>query len=180
MNSFLSFFNFFNPKKSELSSFYVATLISFFIFNVASQYIVSLSAYIIRFLDVVGGFRASNGQLWYCLFIVSLVLTVALKSFVVDKLGFGIVQDSKGWETFASFAIIMGFFVFVINQAFVQPMPDSIPLWLVKILGGEKSSTLGLRSANEAVVWSIIPWIWTFAPIAVFFYPAIKTKPKSE
>lgn len=168
--------------KSLLSAYYVASLISFFIFQVGQDLIGRVASWILSFLSVIIGFRfQTNGPLWLALFLVCFLITFLIRKLIVEKLDL-YVKDSfpKAWQTWLFGFFVLGFFIYIINLSFPsQPMPtDWWPKWFIRFLGGYKNSYPEefVLSIEENNLWSIIPWIWHLGPVTFLYVSTFQKK----
>jgi len=168
-------------NRQVLSSYYVAILISFFIFRPAEPLIYTWAQWLISAIETFSGYIIiGNGPTWLVLFFVSFLITFLIKSIIVDYLGMS-VDDSGGKypELLFTLLLIMGMYIYMMNDVFsAQPMPaEWLPEVLITLLGGYNNTyALSLNQANIASqnTWSILPWLWYVGPIA-FIYLRILT-----
>jgi hypothetical protein len=154
-----------------LSSYYVAILISFFLFQPGTDLIYKWSTWVISAIQTFGGYVVDgNGPTWVILLFVCFAVTFCIKKFVVDKLGMSI--DDKGGEPaelVVGTILIFGMYIYMLNTLFIrQPMPTEwLPDFIVFLMGGARNSFVntGLTQA-EANTWAILPWFWYIGPIA--------------
>lgn len=173
--NFASNANFLTWKKSNYSEFYFATLISYLIINLIRAQIIDLSNWLINAIQTLFQYTPQSGQGWYSLIFVCFSINILIQIFVIQHLGIKIDQNSTtDWGKFAAFAVIFGFFIFIVNQIFGEiPMPAGTWTFVINILGGNSG---GFKPTSEVNFWKIIPWFWTFAPILLFYIPSFKPK----
>ncbi len=170
----------FKFSKSLLSAYYVASLVSFFLFQVARGLISQIAAWVLSFLSVILGFKVqTNGPLWLALFGVCLIITLLIRKFIIEKLDLFVKDEfAKSWQIWVFGLLVLGFFIYIINLSFPsQPMPnDWWPKWFIRFLGGYKNSYPEefVLSVEENNLWSIVPWIWHLGPIAFLYISSFK------
>lgn len=169
--NYLSNLNILKWRKKEYSEFYICTLISFFVFTLGQDVILSLVTWLTSTVQAIFQYSPQNGDKWYMLIIVSFLVTLALHTFFIQPLGFGITVESKSsWEIFWTGFIIFGFFTFVMSSVFRTIDLPAFPVWVQRML---RPNTSILNNPAEREFWSIVPWIWVLAPVAIFYYSLI-------
>lgn len=173
------------PSKPLFSAYYIASLISFFVFQLQfiENIITTIAGWLISFLAYFTGANLrGNGPLWASLFFTCLFFTFLIKKYIVVPLGFYIKEESaKSWEDWALGFIVLGFYIYLLNIIFSQPMP-LWPVWFVRLLGGYRNTYLEdyTRTIEEQNVWSILPWLWHLGPIAFMYVRTILYKKSSD
>jgi hypothetical protein len=171
----------FKFSKSLLSAYYVATLISFFVFQVAQDLIGRVAAWILSLLSSLNFKIQTDGPIWLVLFFVCLVITLLIRKFVVEKLDlFAKGEFEKSWQIWFFGMLVLGFFIYILNLSFPsQPMPrEWWPKWFIRFLGGYKNSYPEeyVITVEEVNLWSIVPWIWHIGPIAFLYLSTFQKK----
>jgi hypothetical protein len=167
--------NFFNWKKDHYSEFYIATLISFFVFTLGKPFVVNLTNWLLSAFQAIFQYSPQPGEEWWCLLLVCFVLVNLIKTFIIEPLGFKASVSSKNsWETFLTSIAVFGFFVFVVNTVFFEVilLPE-FPLWIKRLIQPLLVTNASSVSVAEKSFWSLIPWLWTIAPIFAFYFSLI-------
>ena len=170
-------------NRQVLSSYYVAILISFFIFRPAESLVYTWAQWFISAIETFSGYIiAGNGPTWLVLFAVSFFITFLIKNVIVDYLGMS-VDDTGGNYGELGFALllIVGMYIYMMNDVFsAQPMPaEWLPETLITLLGGYNNTyALSLNQADIASqnTWSILPWLWYVGPIAFIYLRILTTR----
>jgi hypothetical protein len=169
--------NNFKLNRKVLSSYYVAVLISFFLFQLISPFFADGVVNIAGLLgDWFNGDFRNNGRLWLVLLGSAIVLAVIIRQFIVEPLGLFIDNEESGWEAFVLTILILGFYIYILNQNFTYSMPQDwwMPTWLIRLLGGYRNTFTPFISQAEYVEpWFLIKWLWYLGPIG-FLY--VRTK----
>jgi len=162
----------FKLGRSILSGYYVAVLISFFLFQLLKEPIVSTwTTWFVSALKEVFKIDAtSRGPAWLSLVFICFLIVFIIRRFVVEILDLHSSKDnSPAWENVVLGFLILGFFFYTINKVFDQPMPKE---WFtdpfIKFLGGQ-STDMNNLPITEKNTWTIVPWLWTVGPL-VFMY----------
>jgi hypothetical protein len=174
---FLQQLNFFVWKKTDLSEFYLATIFALFLFRLFDVLIVQIARWVIAALSVVLNYSIPDGQVWYVLIFVTLLIVMFLRGFLIKPLGIKIDKsNNSSLEYWLTAIAVVGFFLYVVNNSFTTvPMPTSLPQWLIRLAYGFEN-TFNAQTVNAASksFWGIIPWLWILAPILCFYYPLLK------
>lgn len=175
----------FKISRGLLSSYYIAAIFTFFFFQlpIASEAVESSSAWIINFLFIILSIQIPTGSVWIILFLVCFFITSLLRRFVVYPLGFYINDEGAPvWELVALSLIVLGFYIYLLNQVFAEPMPQQTPKALLHFLDGYKNTyrSLSPTSTQELVTWSIVPWFWYVFPITFMYVRTKLMKDKDE
>jgi hypothetical protein len=122
-------------------------------------------------------------SLWLVLFFLCFAITLVIRRVVVLPLGLFHGEDGAyNWEKISQTILILGLYIFLLNQIFIQPMPVWIPQQILKALGGFDNTfpTLaGRTSFVEKRVYDIFPWIWYLGPIVVMYIVYLKIRIES-
>lgn len=172
----------FKLTRGLLSAYYIAVLISYPLFNLIQDLINSWVTWLVSATKVATGISLqSSGQLWLALFFVCFVITAIIRKFVVQPLGFFINDEgAPTWELWVTLFLVLGAYVYFLNQIFAQPMPKEWPIWLLKLVDGYKNTFFVTSSDSaENQTWVIVPWLWNIAPIT-FMYVRTRLKPASK
>ncbi|NJK71163.1 MAG: hypothetical protein HC932_02805 [Thermales bacterium] len=112
----------------------------------------------------------------FVFFLICFLIVWILRKFIVQPLGFYVNGTaSSGFEIILLSFFVLGFFIYSINRLFPEySMPAVIPGPILKLLGA--SQTEFFRSTEERNVWSVVPWLWYFGPIAVMYSMFINEK----
>lgn len=179
----MSYFNLFGWKKSDYSEFYIATLFSFFLFQLIRPQIQMLATWLKSSLDVLIGVNINNiGNQWLFLAGLCLSLVFVIRLFLIEPLGLNIKSESQsGWETFITAIFVFGFFIYTINLNFTQPMDPKWPDLFVKLTYGWRNSygDIAMRG-SEMTFLQIVPWLWIVGPIVCFYYPHTQKSEKKD
>jgi hypothetical protein len=171
----MDFLSDFRLCRKTLSSYYIASMFSFLFFRLVDNLIIDWSVWLNRILSQLTGnvFQGQN-MLWFVFFLACFSITMLIRRFFVQGLGFFTDQEgAPTWElTFLTF-LVLGGYIYNLNQIFLQPMPTWIPSFLVGMLNGVKVA--GASPPN----WEIIPWLWDITPI-LFLFMRTKLDFKSE
>lgn len=177
--------NEFKLNRSLLSGYYVAIMISYFLFKLLKEQIVSVwTIWFLSFLKSVFKINATtNGYTWLSLIFICFIVTFIIRRFVVEVLDLhSSNKEGSDWENTVLAFLIFGFFIYTTNQIFSQPMPrEWFPEIIIKLFGGDQNTLGGLATASieERNTWSIVPWIWTIGPLAFMFTRTLAAKFKS-
>ena len=166
----------FESGRKNLSGWYVAILISSFIFVPLRDWIIRLAQFTIDTLQDVGGIKIldQNG-IWLILFLTCFLITLAIKMFFVDSLSINIDKDGGGgvermWLGF----LLIGMYLYVFNRIFTeQPMPTFFPRFAVNLFGGYAESFTMSGESFSNNTWIIIHGLlWHLGPVATFWIGA--------
>jgi len=167
--------------RATLSAFYIATWFSFILFGQL------LKEQLSQLADIFYNFFARDVQLqvnpsslfWYSIFLAAFLVTFLLTFFVTKPLGIYMNNSSSAmWVDVVFFFLVVGFFVYVVNQSIQQPMPSEIPPQIVRFLGGVES----VSTRTVSPVWSnIAAPFWVLSPISlVFLISRVKSAKQEE
>ncbi|MEI6728294.1 MAG: hypothetical protein WCK98_01500 [bacterium] len=163
----------FKLRRKILSTYYIAVVFSYFIFRVIAPFITTWVRESARFLTQNTTFNfIESGRFWLFFLFFCFIITFLIRRFVVEPLGFFIEEegDDTWWENVIMAILILGLYIYLLNQLFTFPMPEWTPEWLARLLGGYKNTFLAFSSqTEEQLSWPILPWIWYIGPI-VFMY----------
>lgn len=170
--------NLFNWKKPELSEFYLATIFSFFVFQLTEGMVIQIARWFIAGLKTTLTYQPSDDQLWFCLVFVTFVITMLLMIFLVRPMGLRVDKQAETpWELILTFILVFGFFIYVNNNIFRDvALPSSLPQWVIKLFDGWEN-TYGTASPGQVFdrnFWSVVPWLWILGPMLVFYFPIFK------
>jgi hypothetical protein len=167
-------------SRSLLSGYYVSVMISFFLFQLIKDPIVTIwTTWFMSFLKSVFKIdSASTGIAWLSLVFICFVLVFIIRRFVVEVLNlYSEDQPYKNWEAGFLGFLVLGFFIYTVNQVFNQPMPSEwFPDFVIKLLGGQSTSSLVSYTIEDRNVWTIVPWLWTVGPLAFMYLMTIASK----
>ncbi len=171
-------------NRSLLSGYYVSILISFFLFQLIKESIVNLwTTWFISFLAAAFKINATtSGATWLSLVFICFIVVFVIRRFVVEVLNLYSDNESyKPWESGVLLILVAGYFIYVVNKVFSQPMPSAwFPDFLVKLLGGNgEGIEVVALSVEEKNAWTIVPWLWTIGPVAFMYFRTIASKFKS-
>jgi len=175
----------FKVSRGLLSSYYISAIFTFFMFQIplAEDLIRNVSSWLINALEVLFGFTIDIGGIWIVLFLVCFFFTSMLRRFVVYPLGFYINDEgAPAWELIVLTALILGFYTYLLNQVFTEPMPLQTPEPILRLVDGYDNTyrAVGPQSSQEAITWSIVPWFWYFFPLAFMYVRTKLMKDKDE
>jgi hypothetical protein len=125
---------------------------------------------------------SANSIFWLCFFLTCFVITLLIKKFITDPLGFYIHEEGAPiWQHAILIIVVLGGYIYLLNQAFSQPMPTKwMPAEVIKLLDGAKHTySTNYNSVEEANTWAIVPWIWNLGPLIVMYLFTFKMS-KSE
>jgi hypothetical protein len=175
----------FKLTRGLLSSYYISAIFTFFVFQIplATDMIRSIASWLINALEVLLNFKIQIGGTWLVLFVVCFFFTSMLRRFVVYPLGFYINDEgAPAWELVVLIFLILGFYTYLLNQVFTEPMPLETPVALLRFVDGYRNTYISVSptSAQESITWSIVPWFWYFFPIAFMYVRTKLMKDKDE
>ena len=159
----------FQLNRKTLSSYYVSAIISTFFFELVQNWVVRWSNWVTEVIgNITNAPMNSTGALWVSFILACFLITLLIRRFIIAPLGFFIDEEgAPGWETTVLTFLILGFYLYQINQIFSQPMPNWIPTFLVRAVGGFKTTVL------VAPPWQAMAWFWNIGPI---FFMFVRTK----
>jgi len=176
-------FDDFKPSRKTLSSYYIAAIFSFFLFQLISDLVIKWSNWIASVLTTTARLdvQGDGTLLWLVFFFTTFIFTFLIRRFVVQSLGFYI--DTEGapyWELIILFFIVFGFDIYLLNQVFSQPMPTQLfPQPLIYFLDGGRNTFPTGNNVAISNTWSFVPWFWNIFPL-VFMYVRTKLVIKKE
>lgn len=176
----------FKLSRGLLSSYYIAAIFSFFLFQLpmVKEVIKGTATWLISALKVAAGIEISNTSAWLTLFLVCFCITFAMRRFVVYPLGFYINDEgAPTWELIALALLVLGFYIYLLNQVFIdQPMPASWPRFLLRLLDGYKNtfSVATPATIEERNTWAVVPWFWLVGPLTFMYVRTKLMKDKDE
>jgi hypothetical protein len=134
--------------------------------------IYKISTWLVSFVKVFFNLSVNNTSAWMSLFVVCFAITFVLRRFVVEPMGFYISEEgAPGWELAVLLVLVLGFYIYMLNQNFDQPMPETWPKNLLKLLDGYKHTyTPTATSIEERNTWLIVPYFWTITPLAFMYF----------
>ena len=167
--------------RAALSSWYVAILISFFVFQPLRDVIVIIANFFVKMLNSILAIKiADNNGLWIVLFATCFIITFAIQKFFVSSTGLQITKDGgRGIEIYLLMLILIGLYLYVLNKIFIdQPMPTFFPDKVVYLVGGaENTFSLTAQQRSELVIWSVIQGVlFHLGPIIMFWVGANSQK----
>jgi hypothetical protein len=168
--------------KPLLSSYYIAAIFSFFLFQLTKPMVISVTSWVISFLGEFFGIKLiGNGPTWTALFFVCLFFTTIIRRIVVEPLELYVTKEANDlWEVWILGFLVLGFYIYTLNLVFDStPMPsDWWPEWLIRILGGFENTyiTPGLQTVSQRNAWVVIPWIWLLGPIFFLYIKTVTVK----
>ncbi|GAB4145180.1 MAG: hypothetical protein OHK0017_04520 [Patescibacteria group bacterium] len=160
--------------RANLSSWYVAILISYFVFQPLKEAIINMATYALRFLNTILAVKITdlNGQ-WLLLFSICLFLTFLIQKFFVTNIGLQASKDGgKGVELYMLTFLLIGLYLYVLNKIFTeQPMATFFPEKAVYLFGGaENTYPAGYLSRTDLTTWGVIHGLlWHLGPIMVLW-----------
>jgi hypothetical protein len=155
----------FQLSRKVLSSYYIAVIFSALLFRRIRPFVIDWSNWL---TDITSGLiRASFetvGASWLMFFVSCFILTVVIRQFVVEPLGFFIKDEgAPNWELGIIVFLVLGAYIYNLNLIFGQPMPSWLPDFLVNLVYGIKPGQLTKSS------WDFVPWLWDVVPIVFMF-----------
>ncbi len=155
------------PTRLFITSFYVSSLVSFYIFQLIpdllftwTQWILSVFATNIQF-EAIG-----ETTVWWALLCVCMAITFMIRKFIIQPLGFYVNGNASSDGELVILSILcLGFYLYSFNTLFPEyTMPATFNL--INILLGDSRNFL---TVEERDIWTIVPWIWYIGPIAYMF-----------
>jgi hypothetical protein len=177
-------FDEFKISRGLLSSYYISAIFTFFLFQIplAQELVRSTASWIINALEVILSIRIEAGGIWVVLFLVCFFITSVLRRYVVYPLGFYINDEgAPAWELTVLIVMVLGFYTYLLNQVFPEPMPLQTPELVLRFVDGYENTynTLSPDSTQENITWGIVEWFWYFFPLA-FMYVRTKLMPDND
>lgn len=157
----------FKPTRLFITSFYVASLVSFYIFRLIPELLFTWTQWAISVFVNVFQFEAiGETSVWWALLLVCMSITFIIRKFVIEPLGFYVNgQASSGAELAILSVLCLGFYFYSFNTLFPEyVMPDTFGFFRTAL--GDSNNYLSIEGRNS---WAIIPWIWYIGPIGYMF-----------
>jgi hypothetical protein len=173
----------FKLTRRLLSSYYIAALFSFLFFQMLPAPIQGITTWLISALKVSVGVSVNNTSTWFALFFVCFAITWAIRVIIVEPLGFYINDEGAPfWELIILTLLVLGFYVYLLNQVFDYPMPETLPKFVLQAVDGYKNTYVvtSAGSIEERNTWAIVPWLWNFGPITFMYVRTKLMKDKDE
>ena len=173
----------FKLSRGLFSSYYIAGIFSYFLFELTKEWIISLTTWVINVVETELGYKVNNPSTWLFLFFVCFLITFLIRRYIVYPLGFYINEEgAPTWELIVLGCLVFGSYIYLLNQVFDQPMPSNWPKQLLKLVDGYKN-TFSVSQTNQSLVerntWAIVPWLWTVGPILFMIARTKLSKGKS-
>jgi hypothetical protein len=153
------------------------------LFQLLNGVVQDLTTWLVSALKTTAGISINNTSIWICLFFVCFFITFLIRKFIVQPLGFYIRDEgAPSWELFVLVLLVLGFYIYLLNQVFDQPMPSSWPTSLLKLVDGYENTFANAGNAplEERNTWSVVPWLWNIGPIGFMFVRTRLMKDKDE
>lgn len=172
--NYLTNLNIFRWKKNHYSEFYISTLISFFVFSLGRNFVISLALWGLSGVQALFQYTPAVGEQWYMLVLVCFLITSAIQTFLIHPLQFGMTMEARdAWENFFTGIIVFGFFLFLTCFVFNEVALPDFPILIKRLL---KPTDIEIIGTAEKNFWSIVPWIWLISPIFIFYYSLLNNK----
>jgi len=159
----------FKFDRATLSAFYVASWFSFILFSqLLQEQLSQLADILYTFFSRDLGLTANPQSLfWYSMFLAAFLVTFLVTFFITKPLGVYMNNSSNPmWVDVLFLLLVLGFFVYVVNQSLKQPMPAEFPPQIVRLLGGVES----ISTRTTSSVWSSIAApLWILSPLGLVF-----------
>lgn len=164
----MDFLSDFRLCRKTLSSYYIASMFSFFLFGLLDNLVLDwhkwLSNFVANFTE--NGIQ-SQTAIWLIFFLACFSITLIIRHFIIQPLGFYVEEEgAPNWELTVLLFLVLGGYIYNINQVFGQSMPSWLPNFLVSMLGGAKLE-------ETVAVWDFMPWVWNIGPVLFLF---VRTK----
>lgn len=176
-------FDDFKPSRKTFSSYYIAAIFSFFLFQLISDSVIKWSNWLASVFTTVLkiNIQGNSNMLWLIFFLTTFIITLLIRKFIVQPLGFYIhTEGAPIWELIILFFIVLGFDIYLINQVFSQPMPaDWFGQPLIYFLDGGQNTYPANSNISIRNAWSFVPWFWNIFPL-LFMYVRTKLVIKKE
>jgi hypothetical protein len=176
-------FDDFKLNWKNVSGLYIATLLSFLFFGLIKGTVLDIASWVYSLVVTTGGIQpdlsSANSYFWLAFFITCLLITIFIKKVIVDGLGLH-MSDTGGevWQVAIVLVIVLGSYVYLLNQSFEQAMPTK---WMtpemIKLFDGA-DYTYDIppdRTLEESNIWAISDWLWRLGPIVAIY--AFKMRP---
>jgi hypothetical protein len=176
----------FKISRGLLSSYYIAAIFTYFLFQLptVTDIVLNIATWLISFMTVTTIASVENSNVWYFLFFVCLCITTLIRRLIVYPLGFYINDEgAPAWELAVLAVLVLGFYVFLLNQVFVNtPMPSNIPPLIVRAVDGYYNSFQFNSQTSVEVrnTFVIVPWFWYIFPISFMYVKTLLMKDKNE
>lgn len=165
----------FQINRKLLSSFYIASLFSFMIFSLMGNIITNWVRQLAVFL---GGNFGSDLEVfpkfWLVFLFFCMFITLLLRRFIVKPLGFFNDEDGAPWWDLAIFAfLVMGYYIFMLNQTFSFAMPTEwFNVWWIRLFGGYQNSFAPNSNIPEEIAsgWRFVRWFWYLGPLSWLYF----------
>lgn len=162
------------PTRNMLSSYYISLLFATLIFRLQpfNTFILSVQDFVQASMTRILNTDNANTTtiVWFSLVVVCFLVVFLIKIFIVDPVGLSI-QDETGmniWEKIILSCIIIGAFLYYVNDYFSVAMPSEFAPIIRQFFGDKMISGIdAMRIA--AFVWNILPLM------AIFVITKIKT-----
>lgn len=167
--------NNFKPTRLFITSFYIASLISFNIFRLIPETIETWTSWVLSlFALFIPEDLLTNGYIWFSLMSVCLIITLLVRQFVIEPLGFYVNGKAAGAKEIIILGLLVfGYFIYSLNTGFTQySMPEVFNF--IRILLGD--TFVVSESDTTSNVMSIIPWLWFIGPVAYMYYIFLKSE----
>lgn len=159
---------------------YVATLFATALFQLEGLRWVVANAHIwlANSLQAILTLPVQGWIYWSVMVFVTILVIIIIKFYIVDPLELHANDtDSRGWQVYTFAFLSIGFFLYILNLNFSQPMPAEFPEFLIKALDGTRNTpNIVINSSSESNFYSIFPWIWQLGPIIFMYYYANQAK----
>ena len=164
----------FTMNRGVLSSYYISILIAFFLLTLIQNFYTNWVTIVAEYFTLWFNYDWQfDGRIWYIFIFVSLVLVMLIRQFIVEPLGFLVdTEEGTGWEAFILAFILIGFYIYLLNQIFSYAMPRQwwMPEGLIRFLGGYRNTyTPAISKAAYVETWQVISWFWFIAPLAMIY-----------
>jgi hypothetical protein len=164
----------FKPTRLLITSFYFASMISFYIFRLIPDLLFTWTTWFLSFFAQSLSVEVLNeGAVWWCLLLVCMSITFIVRKFVVEPLGFYVNGNATSASELLVLAfLILGFYLYSFNILFPEyMMPDSPEI--IRVLLGDN---IGNGNIIDANAWSIVPWIWYLGPVLFMYTMFLKSE----
>ncbi len=176
----------FQISRKLFSSFYVATIFSFLLFEIMTAQFTDLVNNLAGFFSKSFGWSLNQGtpNYWFFFFLTCIVFTFLFKNLVIQPLGFFTLDEGQvaWWDHLIMGFLVIGFYIFMFNQTFSVPMPrELIGIGWLKFFGGYKNTLLPNSDSSEQELsgWAFVKAFWYITPLA-FLYIRTKVTIKTE
>jgi hypothetical protein len=158
----------FKPTRLLITSFYIATVVSFYIFQLIVPMLNTWTGWLI---SVIGNFTGqelvSEGSVWWALLVVCMSITFMIRRFIIEPLGFYVNGNATSMLELATLAtLVLGFYLYSFNTLFPDYVMPDAPIFFQIMVGEIENSQQSLLQSNT---WSIVPWLWYAGPIGFMY-----------